>query len=41
LSPPESWINEGGEVYDFWDVRIITVHGRLEKEAKKETTGRF
>ncbi len=32
---------EGGGVYDFGDVKIVTVHGELVKEAKEETAGRF
>jgi len=27
---------EGGMVYDFWDVRTVTVHGKLGKEVTEK-----
>jgi len=33
LSPLKNLLNEDGGVYDFGDVRIVTVHGKLLQEA--------
>jgi hypothetical protein len=33
LSLPKNLLNEDGGVYDFWGMRIVTVHGKLLREA--------